>query len=83
MEILNVINLEEKSSKINSIPRLETAFLDCSISVLLWKKKIPLQQPFLQGSLEKYILRAPPWTSLCPGEKEALGWQYGLQGGFT
>lgn len=48
MEILNVINLEEKSSKINSIPRLEAAFLDCSISVLLWKKKFPLHTFFLK-----------------------------------
>lgn len=49
MEILNVVNLEEKSSKINSIPRLETAFLDCSINVLLWKKKtFPLHTSFLK-----------------------------------
>lgn len=79
MEILNVVNLEEKSSKINSIPRLETAFLDCSINVLLWKKKtFPLHTSFLkihhslflQGSLEKYVLRAPPCTSLQLGGRK-------------
>lgn len=90
MEILNVINLEEKSSKINSIPRLETAFLDCSINMLLWKKKISTAyfflenppQPFLQGALKNTCSEHLP-GHLCGGGKEALGWHCSLQGGFT
>lgn len=86
MEILNVINLEEKSSK---IPRLETAFLDCSISVLLWKKKIPLHTFFLK--IHHSLFSKGALKNTCSkhlsGHLSVLGerkhWVGSLQGGFT